>query len=55
MTDTDLNLDELGPVDWIVVEFPGSKMTGEGFSLLVDPWTRPIAELTIIFAQINSA
>ena len=22
-------LDDLGPVDWIVVEFPGSKMTGE--------------------------
>jgi hypothetical protein len=26
MTDT---LDELGPVDWIVVEFPGSKFNGE--------------------------
>jgi Family of unknown function (DUF6325) len=24
-----VNLDELGPVDWIVVEFPGSKFTGE--------------------------
>ena len=23
-----VNLDELGPVDWIVVEFPGSKLTG---------------------------
>jgi Family of unknown function (DUF6325) len=22
-------LDDLGPVDWIVVEFPGSRMTGE--------------------------
>jgi hypothetical protein len=26
MTDT---IDELGPVDWIVVEFPGSKFNGE--------------------------
>ena len=24
-----VNVDELGPVDWIVVEFPGTKMTGE--------------------------
>ena len=23
-----VNLDELGPVDWIVVEFPGTKLTG---------------------------
>jgi hypothetical protein len=23
------NIDELGPVDWIVVEFPGTKLTGE--------------------------
>ena len=29
-------LDEMGPIDYIVVEFPGSKMTGEGFPLLVD-------------------
>ena len=24
-----INVDELGPVDWIVVEFPGTKLTGE--------------------------
>jgi hypothetical protein len=29
MTDTEINIDELGPVDWIVVEFPGSKFNGE--------------------------
>jgi hypothetical protein len=29
MTDESLNVDELGPVDWIVVEFPGSKFNGE--------------------------
>ena len=26
----------LGPVSYLVVEFPGSRMTGEGFPILVD-------------------
>jgi hypothetical protein len=30
------NLDETGPIDYLVVEFPGNQMTGEGFPLLVD-------------------
>jgi hypothetical protein len=29
-------LEEMGPVDYVVVEFPGNRMTGEGFPLLVD-------------------
>ena len=29
-----VNVDELGPVDWIVVEFPGTEMTGEIAPLL---------------------
>ena len=29
-------LEESGPIDYIVVEFPGSRMTGEGFPLLVE-------------------
>ncbi len=29
-------LDQMGPVDYLVVEFPGSKMTGEGFPILLD-------------------
>ena len=33
MTDT---IDELGPVDWIVVEFPGSKFNGEIAPVLQD-------------------
>jgi Family of unknown function (DUF6325) len=31
-----VNIDELGPVDWIVVEFPGSKLTGEIAPILKD-------------------
>ena len=29
-------LEESGPIDYIVVEFPGNRMTGEGFPLLVE-------------------
>lgn len=28
--------DQMGPIDYLVVEFPGSRMTGEGLPLLVD-------------------
>ena len=28
--------EELGPIDYLVVEFPGNKMTGEGFAILLD-------------------
>ena len=31
-----VNIDELGPVDWIVVEFPGTKMTGEIAPIIKD-------------------
>ncbi|CAL9508051.1 MULTISPECIES: DUF6325 family protein [unclassified Streptomyces] len=27
---------EVGPIDYLVVEFPGNRMTGEGFPILVD-------------------
>jgi hypothetical protein len=30
------DLDETGPIDYLVVEFPGNRMTGEGFPLLID-------------------
>lgn len=26
----------MGPISYLIVEFPGNKMTGEGFSILVD-------------------
>ena len=37
--------DELGPVDYLVVEFPGNKMTGEGFPILVDLVDRGIIRI----------
>jgi hypothetical protein len=33
MTD---QLNAMGPISYLVVEFPGNKMTGEGFPILVD-------------------
>ena len=33
MTDA---LDEMGPIDYLVLEFPGAKLTGEGLPILVD-------------------
>ncbi|MCX4803838.1 DUF6325 family protein [Streptomyces sp. NPDC058682] len=39
------DLDELGPVDYIVVEFPGNRMTGEGFPILVDLVDRGIIRI----------
>ncbi|MFE9630069.1 DUF6325 family protein [Streptomyces sp. NPDC006463] len=39
------NIEEMGPVDYVVVEFPGNKMTGEAFPLLVDLVDRGIIRL----------
>jgi hypothetical protein len=40
LEDTELQdtaaLEEMGPIDYVVIEFPGNKMTGEGFPILVD-------------------
>ena len=38
-------LDQLGPVDYLVVEFPGTKLTGEGFGILVDLVDRGIIRI----------
>src|SRR6476620_4059928 len=38
-------IDELGPIDYVVIEFPGSKMTGEGFPILVDLVDRGIIRI----------
>jgi hypothetical protein len=42
MTD---ELDEMGPIDYLVVEFPGNRMTGEGMPLLVDLVDRGIIRI----------
>ena len=39
------DLDVMGPIDYIVVEFPGSRMTGEGFPILVDLVDRGIIRI----------
>ena len=39
------DLDQMGPIDYIVVEFPGSKMTGEGFPILLDLVDRGIIRI----------
>ncbi|MFE9996748.1 DUF6325 family protein [Streptomyces avermitilis] len=36
---------EMGPIDYLVVEFPGNRMTGEGFPLLVDLVDRGIIRI----------
>ncbi|MGZ5416780.1 MAG: DUF6325 family protein [Nocardioides sp.] len=45
-----INIDELGPVDWIVVEFPESKFTGEIAPILKDLVDRELIRvLDLIF------
>jgi hypothetical protein len=49
MTD---DLDTMGPIDYLVVEFPGSRMTGEGLPLLVDLVDRGIIRiLDLVFVR----
>jgi len=43
---------EVGPVDYLVVEFPGNKMTGEGLPILVDLVDRGIIRvLDLVFVR----
>jgi hypothetical protein len=39
------SLDDLGPIDYVVVEFPGNNMTGEGLPILVDLVDRGIIRI----------
>lgn len=36
---------EIGPIDYLIVEFPGNKMTGEGLPILVDLVDRGIIRI----------
>jgi hypothetical protein len=38
-------INEIGPIDYLVIEFPGSHMTGEGLPLLVDLVERSIIRI----------
>ncbi|WP_207218928.1 DUF6325 family protein [Pengzhenrongella frigida] len=43
---------EIGPIDYIVVEFPGSRMTGEGLPMLVDLVDRGVIRiLDLVFVK----
>ncbi|MFJ9340618.1 DUF6325 family protein [Streptomyces sp. NPDC101733] len=43
---------EMGPVDYLIVEFPGSRMTGEGLPLLVDLVDRGVIRiLDLVFIR----
>lgn len=45
-------VDEMGPIDYLVVEFPGDKMTGEAFPLLVDLVDRGLVRiLDLVFVR----
>ena len=47
-----VNIDELGPVDWIVVEFPTTKMTGEIAPIIKDYVDRGLIKvLDLLFLQ----
>jgi len=46
------DLDQSGPIDYLVVEFPGSKMNGEAFPILVDLADRGIIRI-LDFAFIS--
>jgi len=43
---------EIGPIDYLVVEFPGNQMTGEGFPILIDLADRGIIRiLDLVFVK----
>jgi Family of unknown function (DUF6325) len=43
--------DAMGPISYVVVQFPGNKMTGEGFPILVDLVDRGLIRvLDLLFA-----
>ncbi|MFF4547816.1 DUF6325 family protein [Streptomyces sp. NPDC001435] len=49
------DVEEMGPVDYLVIEFPGNRMTGEAFALLVDLVERGIVRiLDLTFVRKDS-
>lgn len=55
MTDEFREIDEMGPVDYLVIEFPKFRMTGEGLAHLLDLVDRGIIRiLDLIFLRKDS-
>ncbi|XMN10119.1 DUF6325 family protein [Streptomyces griseobrunneus] len=55
MSENFAELDEMGPVDYLILEFPGNKMTGEGFPILLDLVDRGIIRiLDLVFVRKDS-
>jgi len=45
-------LEEMGPIDYLILEFPGAKLTGEGLPLLIDLVDRGIIRiLDLVFVM----
>jgi hypothetical protein len=44
-TDSAHEIDSMGPIDYLVIEFPGNRMTGEGIPLLLDLVDRGIIRI----------
>jgi len=40
-----MDIEEMGPIDYLIVEFPGNRMTGEGLPLLIDLVDRGIIRI----------
>jgi len=49
------DLENMGPIDYLIVEFPGNKMTGEGLPLLVDLVDRGIIRILDLVFVIKDA
>jgi Family of unknown function (DUF6325) len=45
MTEEMSELETMGPIDYLIVEFPGNRMTGEGIPLLLDLVDRGIIRI----------
>ncbi|MEU6947257.1 DUF6325 family protein [Streptomyces sp. NPDC046316] len=45
MSDGLSEAEDMGPVDYLILEFPGNRMTGEGFPLLLDLVERRIIRI----------
>lgn len=47
--------DDIGPIDYIVVEFPGNQMTGEGVPILLDLVDKGTIRLLDLMAIVKDA